>query len=455
MTENLKQEEGIEHGLFPEDFLWGAASAALQVEGAAAEGGRGPSIWDVLEDGHVLHGELANIACDEYHRFREDVAHMKEMGLRAYRFSVSWPRVMPAPDVINEEGLQYYRDLVVELEKAGIVPIVTLYHWDLPFWMHEWGGWMSPEIVQYFSSYTKAVVRALPGVKYWMTMNEAPTFTGAGYLEGVHAPFFRQTPGTEAYRRTQCILTRNVLLAHAQAVGIIREVLPGARVGIAMDGKLYVPEPRESAEQAEERTFRVCQDIHRINWWLDPVFGREPDPALAPYLSVENLARIREPLDFVGYNCYKANNLDDDAAPNPRVTPGLPRTAMGWAITPDALYWACRFLYDRYQTPVLITENGMANLDFVMADGAVHDPQRIDYMRGYLRGLRRAVQEAVPVIGYLYWSILDNFEWVEGYDRRFGLIYVDYLSQKRTLKDSAYWYRDVIASRGASLNDFG
>lgn len=430
---------------FSKDFLWGAASAAYQVEGAYNEDGKGMGIWDALSAGHVKHGDNGNVACDHYHRYKEDVALMKQLGLKAYRFSVSWPRIMPEEGCINEKGLEFYGNLVDELLAAGIMPM----------WIHEQGGWLCDKVSDYFAEYVKIVVEALSDrISVWMTLNEVSTFLGAGYMDGVHAPFEQCKAGTPEAKERICALTKNILLAHGKAVRVIREqaILP-PEIGIAMDGTLYMPwaETEEEIEKARTATFPEGVSCKAVNWWLEPAVKGKLHPEMERIISTEELGQIHQPLDFMGYNCYKANNYDDDFAPNPALYPGIPRTAMDWAITPDALYWAVRFYHERYGLPIMITENGMANVDFVMSDGKIHDQQRIEYLKGYLKGLKRAVDEGYPVIGYLYWSILDNFEWAEGYDKRFGLIYVDYRTQGRTLKDSALWYAGVIQENGEKL----
>ena len=430
---------------FSKDFLWGAASAAYQVEGAYNEDGKGMGIWDALSAGHVKHGDNGNVACDHYHRYKEDVALMKQLGLKAYRFSVSWPRIMPEEGCINEKGLEFYGNLVDELLAAGIMPM----------WIHEQGGWLCDKVSDYFAEYVKIVVEALSDrISVWMTLNEVSTFLGAGYMDGVHAPFEQCKAGTPEAKERICALTKNILLAHGKAVRVIREqaILP-PEIGIAMDGTLYMPwaETEEEIEKARTATFPEGVSCKAVNWWLEPAVKGKLHPEMERIISTEDLGQIHQPLDFMGYNCYKANNYDDDFGPNPALYPGIPRTAMDWAITPDALYWAVRFYHERYGLPIMITENGMANVDFVMSDGKIHDQQRIEYLKGYLKGLKRAVDEGYPVIGYLYWSILDNFEWAEGYDKRFGLIYVDYRTQGRTLKDSALWYAGVIQENGEKL----
>ena len=442
---------------FAEGFLWGAASAAYQVEGAYDEDGKGMGIWDALSEGHVKHGENGNVACDHYHRYKEDVAIMKRLGLKAYRFSVSWPRIQPREGEVNEKGIRFYQNLVQELLDAGIKPMCTLFHWNLPMWLHEKGGWRNPQISQYFAEYARVVVEALsPKVSWWMTVNEPMSFLMAGYIGGIHAPFERLV-NPEDFRTVPAELTKNVLLAHGRAVEAIRAhaVLP-PHVGMALNGDCYFPweETEEGIREAREKTFSEEQSFTGIRWWADPmILGTAPE-ALAGPISPEEMAVICQPLDFLGYNCYNGANYNEPWEPgkgNPHVYPGQPRTAMDWPMTPDILYWAARFFHERYGLPLVITENGMANLDFVMSDGRVHDPQRIEFLKGYLKGVKRAVEEGIPVAGYLYWSILDNFEWAEGYDKRFGLVYVDYRTQERTLKDSALWYAGVIAENGSVL----
>ncbi len=448
---------------FGNDFLWGAASAAYQIEGAYNEDGKGPSIWDVLSVGHVAHGDNGDIACDHYHRFREDVALMKKIGLKAYRFSVSWPRIIPEEGTVNEKGLDFYRSLVQELLDAGIVPLCTLYHWDLPLWAHEKGGWYADSISDDFAEYVKVVIDALSDkVSYWMTFNEGTSFIGEGYLHGTHPPYETAPAGSEEEFDKVICLSRNLMLSHGKAAAIIREraVLP-PKLGIATDSTLFMPdsENEEDIRAAKSKTF--AQDINHylLNWWLDPImYGDSGDddhrihPRMRAALSDEDIAIIHQPLDFIGWNCYLANNYNE--GPDGRMPvywPGIPRTNMGWPVTPDALYWGVRFIYERYNIPVMISENGIAIVDFVMDDGCVHDPQRIQFMKWYLRGLKRAVSEGFPVAGYMAWSIMDNFEWAQGYERRFGLIYVDFLTQQRILKDSALWYSEVIKSNGENL----
>lgn len=440
---------------FAKDFMWGAASASYQVEGAWDADGKGPSIWDVLYPGHVAHNEHGHEACDHYYRYKEDVKYMREMGIKTYRFSISWPRVMPqGVGHVNEAGLDFYRRLVDELCIAGIEPMVTLFHWDLPYALHLRGGWMNEEISDWFADYTRVVVNALSDkVRYWMTINEPQCFIGQGYESGVHAPFYRENATSLA------AATRNTLLAHGKAVLAIRDCakLP-PQVGMAPTGPIYCPKDgtEQAIEEARRKTFERPLNAFDIAWFCDaPLTGVFPQAVcehlgVEKVLSDEDMLIVHQPLDFFGFNIYHAS---DDGDKNYRGTTslGCPLTASNWPINPESLYWAVRFLHQRYGLPVLITENGMANLDFVMSDGKVHDPQRIDFVRRYLRCLKQVADEGYLVLGYTYWSILDNYEWAEGYDKRFGLIHVDYQTQKRTLKDSAIWYSEVIACNGENL----
>lgn len=441
---------------FGKDFLWGAASAAYQVEGAYDADGKAPSIWDALTDGHIAHGESGQVACDHYHRFREDVALMKELGLKAYRFSVSWPRVIPKRGEVNEKGLQFYKDLVDELLDAGIVPMVTLFHWDLPLWVHENGGWLDDYVIDAFEEYAAVVVDALSDkVSYWMTFNEGTSFLGQGYLSGMFPPHQSVERGTEEEKELTLRMTRILLLAHAKAVRVIRErAVLRPMVSIATDCTNFMAESEspEDIEIARSRTFGSDVNLYNVNMWLDPMMKGEFHPELRARLTDDEAALIHQPLDYIGWNCYMSANYFDgpDEKMHP-LRPGLPRTNMGWPVTKDALYWGIRFLNERYDVPVLISENGMANIDYLMDDGCVHDPQRIQFLKWYIRGVKRAVEEGYPVLGYMQWSIMDNFEWALGYDKRFGLIYIDYETQRRIPKDSYYWYAEVIKTNGENL----
>lgn len=446
---------------FSKDFMWGTASASYQVEGAYLEDGKGLNIWDAYcQDGNrIAHGENGNVACDHYHRFREDVAMMKKMGIRYYRFSISWTRVLPdGTGKVNEKGLQFYSDLVDELLANDIEPLVTLFHWDYPLALHEKGGWLNRESSDWFAEYAKIVVDALSDrVQYWMTINEPQVFIGCGYATAKFAPF------QKLQVRDLTRMSHNVLLSHGKAVQVIREYAKKKpTVGFAFATPCCTPENEspEAIEAARQKSFSVTKDRFpfEISWWADPIMlGSYPQEAYEvigkdmPEIQAGDMEIISQPVDFYGVNIYESKANDNPYGYAENASIGCARTQMGWPVTPEVLYWSPKFLYERYGKPVLLSENGMAGHDWVQLDGKVHDPSRIDFMKRYLRELCRSAEDGAAVMGYMYWSIMDNFEWADGYDKRFGLVHVDYQTQKRTIKDSGYFYRDVIATNGDAV----
>ena len=428
---------------FQKDFLWCVGGAAAQQDGGYLDGGKGLNIWAALSDGHVNNNDTCHVACDHFHRWKEDLQLLKELGVNSYRFSVSLARIYPKDEfTVNEEGIKFYVDLVAELKRLGIEPIVTLYHWDMPLWLHERGGWKTPLAVEWFERFTKTMVDAISDkVKYWLTFNEPQVFVGLGYVTGSHAPF-EIVPEKELWN-----ISRNVMLAHGRAVRTIRKYAKlTPKVGFAPTCEALLPLDGDE-EKAYQATFDSSRNgVFSPAWWCDPMLsGKAPNGC--KWLSEENLKQIYEPLDFCAYNIYtahRAKGFDYSYT-------GMPLTAVGWTIKPDCMYYSAKFMYRRYGLPIMITENGMANIDFVYEDGKVHDPQRSEYLRTHIRNLRRAADEGVPVIGYSCWSFMDNFEWGEGYVKRFGLIYVDYSTQKRIIKDSAYTFRDIIRTNGENL----
>ena len=436
-------------GIFPNDFLWGAASASAQVEGGWNEDGRTPSIWDIAPSKKIKNNENCHTASDHYHHMKEDVALMKDMGLKSYRFSISWSRIIPEENIINEKGLKFYSDLVDELISAGIEPVVTIFHWDLPVWVYKKGGWMSEKIIPLFAEYTKVVVEALSDrVTYWMTMNEPQCFIMNGYMQGAHAPFKHNYLALSK-------LTRNCMFAHAQSVKTIRKYAKKeVKVGIAMSSGCFTPddESNVSIEKARKNSMEVGMGLMNNRWWMDPMLAGKSAIAYGVYRSKQSdMEEICQPLDFVGLNIYQPFNYSDWGNGGSKIDAGIPKTSLGWAIDERVMYWTIRFVYERYKLPIMITENGMANNDFVCRDGKVHDAQRTEFIYRYLGSLKQALEEGYPVIGYQHWAVMDNFEWAEGYDPRFGLIFVDYKTGKRTLKDSAYEYKKIIESNGAIL----
>ncbi|PTX91400.1 GH1 family beta-glucosidase [Opitutus sp. ER46] len=451
---------------FPADFTWGVAAAAYQIEGAAALDGRAPSIWDVYthQPGNIFEGHTGDVACDHYHRYAEDVALMRDLGVSAYRLSLSWPRIIPdGTGAANAKGLEFYDRLIDALLAAGITPWVTLYHWDLPQALQQRGGFLNREFVEWFGAYATIVAQRLGDrVKHWMTFNEPPCSIGLGLQEAVHAPGLKLS-----FR--ECLLgAHHLLLAHGTAVQALRAgCRDRVKVSLALTGRERIPATESATDiEAARRDYFACHDrsMWNLSWWGDPVYlGHYPEEGLrafgadVPAFTDADLKLIAQPLDFMGYNCYSGWLVRARADGTPEQAPGgwgigNPRGTLSWLnVAPSAPYWAARMQHERYGLPVVFTENGFCNTDFVHLDGQVHDPQRIDFMARYLATIGRALKDGVPVAGYFYWSVLDNFEWKEGYKDRFGLIHVDYQTQKRTPKDSYAWYRETIRARGANL----
>ncbi|MGH9483774.1 MAG: glycoside hydrolase family 1 protein [Terriglobales bacterium] len=437
----------------PPGFLWGAATSAYQVEGAADEAGKGGSVWDefVIHPGVIADGQTGSRTCDFYHQYPHDIALMRGLGFTAFRFSIAWTRVQPqGSGAVHRPGLDFYDRLVDALLTAGIEPIATLFHWDTPIALERRGGWQTRAMADWFADYTALVVRALSDrVRYWLTINEPRSFIGGGYVAGV------QAPGLRLDRKAALAAAHIVLLAHGRAVTALRaEARRALRIGIPNDISPALPWEAGAAAAAQAATFASplahFSAAHWWNenaWWFDPVYrGAYPADALAalgadaPHIGAGDWASIHQPLDFLAVNVYSGRYLDH---PWP---PGYPQTANGWPITPEALYWAPLWLHQRYHLPVFITENGCARRDSPSLDGGVHDPQRADFIARYIDLLARAAGDGTPLAGYLHWSLLDNFEWQDGYTQRFGLIYVDFTTLRRIPKDSARAYARLIAA---------
>ncbi len=448
---------------FPEDFVWGAAAASYQVEGAAYEDGKRLSVWDVFcrQPGKIWEGNTGDVACDHYHRYQEDARLMGEIGLKAYRLSISWPRVLPeGVGKINQKGLEFYDRLIDALLENGVQPWVTLFHWDYPYALYLRGGWLNRDSSDWFAEYAGVVVDKLSDrVSNWMPHNEPQVFIDAGHHSGRHAP------GLQLGFSEVLLAAHNALLAHGKAVQTIRACSKAkCQIGLAPVGGVYMPatDSPEDIGVARQTMFSVTsKDVWNNTWWLDPIFyGQYPKDGLelfggdVPLIRDKDMEMIRQPLDFFGVNIYRGRTVRASKDGQSEIVPepdGFPITAFTWPITPEALYWGPRFFFERYQLPIVITENGMANCDWIHRDGKVHDPQRIDFITRYLSQFKRAINDGVVAKGYFLWSIMDNFEWAEGYKQRFGIIYVDYATGRRTLKDSAYWYKEVIASNGDML----
>lgn len=443
---------------FPKNFLWGAATASYQIEGAAFEDGKGLNIWDVFshEDGKVYENHNGDVACDHYHRLEEDLELLVKLGVKSYRFSVSWSRIIPEGiGQVNQQGIAFYQKLVSGLKERGIIPCMTLYHWDLPYALHLKGGWLNDDSPKWFAEYAK-VIKTYFGkdVSCFITFNEPQVFVGCGYLNGDHAPGYHLSKA-EIIR-----ISHNVLKAHGLAVKELREG-ESCKIGFVGASCPCIPatDRKEDVEAAYLQYFSsnskefVFSDV----FWFDPVLkGKYPkwvtyiNDINMPVITSEDMEIISQPIDFVGLNIYNGKYVSEDSGILPKKK-GIPRTAIGWPITPEALYWGPKFFSERYHKPIMITENGMSCHDCVSLDGKVHDENRIDYMHRYLLQLKKAIADGVEVEGYFAWSLLDNFEWANGYNDRFGLTYVDYETQQRILKDSGYFYQQIIRTNGEQL----
>ncbi|WP_438481936.1 GH1 family beta-glucosidase [Oleiharenicola lentus] len=450
---------------FPKDFTWGAATSSYQIEGFPHADGRGASVWDEFcaTPGRVHNGDTGAVACEHYTRSAEDVQLMRDLGLRAYRFSVAWPRVMPTGrGPANAAGLAFYDRLVDQLLEAKVEPWLTLFHWDYPLPLYREGGWLHPDSPQWFADYTHAVVDKLSDrVRHWMTLNEPQCFMGLGHQTGIHAP------GDKLPLDQALLATQNVLLAHGLAVQVIRSRAKSPPlVGWAPTGEVPTPATETEADiQAARETYWQVPptSVWNMAWWLDPVLrGHYPEQGLQAYGSAvprfteADLRTMHQPLDFLGLNIYHGYSCRRSADGKIEVlkpSAGSPHLHNHWPFHPAALQWGPTFVHERYGLPIVITENGTATHDWVFADGEIHDSSRVDFFSRYLAALRRAMANGVNVKGYFAWSLMDNFEWAEGYRFRFGLVHVDFATQKRTLKDSARWYSECIRSNGEFLPD--
>jgi beta-glucosidase len=442
---------------FPKNFAWGAAAASYQIEGAAHEDGKGDSVWDmfVRKKGTIYKGHTGDVACDHYHRYPEDVALWKQIGIKAYRLSVSWPRILPTgTGQVNEAGVAFYDRLVDTLLATGITPWLTCFHWDFPVDLYHKGGWQNRDSADWFAEYAGVLAERLSDrVTNIMTINEPQCFVLLGLDSAV------QAPGDKLREEESVRAQHHVLLAHGKAVQALRaNAKQPLHIGYAPVGIVSIPatdDPRDQAAADQRMATAEANRWDNVSWY-DPVFlGKYPERegllSKLPKGFEQDLPTIAQPIDYCGTNIYFGTPVRAGANGKPELVPeapGAPITAFNWPITPSALFHGPRFFYERYKKPIVITENGLSCRDWVSVDGAVHDPGRIDFMTRYLRELHRAIQSGVPVDGYFHWSIMDNFEWAEGYKERFGLIHVDYQTQKRTLKDSALWYAKVIASDG-------
>lgn len=444
---------------FPSNFIFGAATAAFQIEGSAYADGKGPSIWDQFSHrkGKIRNGDTADIACDHYKRYNDDLSLMKELNLDAYRFSVSWPRIYPeGTGKINQKGLDFYSRLTDGLLEKNIEPFATLFHWDLPLALQrKYGGFENRDTSDYFAEYTETVVRHLGDrVKNWITINEPFVFAACGHLLGVHAPGKRSLT---AYFK----VIHNLLLAHGKSLQVIRGINPDSRAGISLS---YSPvHPATDSEKDRQASLLANQFMNHIT--LSPLYnGEYPEPLrrkmrfFIPKIKDGDMKIISSPSDFLGLNVYTRDHalhkwyvpflkswIVSKKIPEAEFEKnGKEYTSMGWEVYPDAIYEVLKTVQNDYgNPPVYITENGAAFNDSVM-DGKVHDEKRIRFLQGYLEKVNAASREGADVRGYFCWSLMDNFEWAEGSGKRFGLVYVDYETQERIIKDSGYWFKNLI-----------
>ena len=435
---------------FPDGFLWGAATASYQIEGAVAEDGRSESVWDRFcrIPGRVLNGDTGEVACDHYHRWRDDIRIMEDVGLSAYRFSVAWPRVVPqGRGPVNQAGLDFYDRLVDGLLEAGIEPFLTLFHWDLPQCLEDEGGWRVRRTAHAFADYATAVESRLGDrVRHWLTLNEPWVMAHLGHRTGQHAPGL---VGSGA----EFDVVHHQLLGHGLAAEVLRAGHTGHEVGIALNLEPRIPR----SDHPLDRDAAALEEGLMNRWFLDPLFhGRYPDDLVAaagwPASAVADgdLEIIGHPPDSIGLNYYRAevvghSDLRDCDRPPPLRGPAAEVTEMGWPVTPEGMGAMLRMLAGYGARAVYVTENGAAYPDTIRDGDRVEDEDRRSYLERHLVEAARAIDDGVPLRGYFAWTLLDNFEWAFGYSRRFGLVHVDHATQRRTPKASAYWYRDVIA----------
>jgi beta-glucosidase len=449
---------------FPQEFVWGAATASYQIEGGWNADGKGESTWDRFSHtpGKILDNDTGDIACDHYHRWKEDVVLMQQLGLPAYRFSINWPRVLPAGrGKVNAKGLAFYDNLVDELLKAGIAPFITLNHWDMPQALVDEGGWAARSTAEAFVEYTEVITRALGDrVKNWITHNEPAVVAWLGYELGGHAPGLK-----DFYLGARA--AHHLLLSHGWAIPVIRRNSPGAEAGITLNIACNMPGSNSQIDREAVRS----GDARWNRWFFDPLYGRGyPTDGVADATSAGKLPKgldfvqpgdmraINVSTDFIGINYYTRHVIHINAPGNdPQILFEAEKnnttfTEMDWEVYPDGLHQALSRVYYDYLPPkIYVTENGASFSDAPGADGKVHDARRLEYLKQHFAAAHKALQAGVPLAGYFVWSLMDNFEWARGYSQRFGIIWIDYSTQQRILKDSALWYKGVIAQNAVEI----
>ncbi len=439
-SDNTPQDPAV----FPDNFLWGSATSSFQIEGATATDGRGESIWDrfCTKDGAIADKSDGKIACDHYHRYKDDVALLSELGLQAYRFSIAWPRVFPdGRGAINTKGLDFYDRLVDELLAANIAPFATLYHWDLPQTLEDKNGWVNRDTAYSFVDYTAAVLARLGDrVTSWATLNEPFVSASLGYRTGEHAPGRKSLPDS-------CAAAHHLLLAHGMAMPVIRDLAPQAEAGIVLN---FTPAFAYSDDEADQQACDVVNGFEN-RWYAEPIAGKGYPAETAEALGWEqkeiqagDLETIAAPIDYLGVNYYTRQTIRGNQQKAPQT---LPLTDMGWEIYPQGIREILTTLHERHNfKKYYITENGAAMPDKADEHNFVDDQDRIDYLHNHLQQVSQTINQGVPVAGYFAWSMFDNFEWAFGYEKRFGIVRVNYETQERTPKASALWYREVAKS---------
>jgi beta-glucosidase len=454
----MKFQSQSENTRFPSNFIWGAATASYQIEGGWNEDGKGESIWDRFSHtpGKIDNGDTGDIACDHYHRWREDLGLMKELGLHAYRFSISWPRLLPeGRGKINQAGIDFYSQLIDGLLEATIEPYVTLYHWDLPQALQDQGGWTNRSTAEAFTEYAHLAVKHFGDrVRFWATLNEPGVSAGAGYLSGEHAP--GHTDFQEAV-----LASHHLLLAHGWSLPIIKQAKSRPQVGIVLNFTPMVP----ASQNPTDRLAAYRKDGLINRFFLDPIAGRGYPADVVQYYDISNshilpgdMEIIAEPVDFIGINYYTRSIVRDEIA---LASERFPQTVfssqdvteMGWEVYPQGLFDVLARIHYEYQFPALyVTENGAAFNDHLQ-DGQINDVRRVKYLKDHLNSVAQAINAGIPLKGYFVWSLFDNFEWARGYQKRFGIIYVDFETQERIPKMSAHYYQNVISSNQVIEHD--
>lgn len=442
---------------FNNDFIWGVASSAYQIEGSIKN--RGLNIWDEFSNKrtNIWDHYSGNVACQHYQQMEKDIELMQQLEIQAYRFSLSWARILKdGIGPVNSEGVDFYYRLLEKIHQCQMIPFVTLYHWDLPLALHQKGGWCNSESIAWFKEYTQVVLKLFGDqIKYWIPMNEPQCFIQHGYASGIHAP------GLKLNFEDILKCSFHVIEAFNQSVQSIKNNNPLNQVGLATVAIVSCPKTNQSEdiEAAKLSTFQVTEkNMWNNSWWMDPIYLREfPKDGALLFCESSQIKKWENNLidqcDFIGMNLYSGNivsNQKNQMILEP-IPMGAPRTSFRWWVLPEIMYWGPKFFYEKYHKPIYITENGMSNNDWIDENQQINDSQRIDFLSKYLKQLHRACEEKIPILGYFHWSIMDNYEWAEGYRERFGLIYVDYASQKRMIKASGFWYQKLIQSKGNIL----